>query len=187
MRRGPNGYAIERNTRYADHVGGFEETMKNLLGGKTLNGWTLRKIMAAHADYESATAAIASAQYASPEYAIVSGVKKGLIYARNPTYVAHTQRLGQHNFDERDDYIIITNFDFFFHDIREYLDPTGWQKGLHKPRRVFAQEQLNKTAVLTPDVLFATINAPGVIADTVFQALISVEDDVWNASQPVLP
>lgn len=185
MRRGPNGYAIERNTRYADHVGGFEETMKNLLGGKTLNGWTLRQIMAAHADYESATAAIASAQYASPEYAIVSGVKKGLIYARNPTYVAHTQRLGQHNFDERDDYIIITNFDFFWHDVREYFDPTGGSMGLNT-RRVVAQKRLNESSAITPDVLFEAINGKGTIADTIFQAIINVEKDVWNVSLPDL-
>lgn len=183
MRRGPNGYAIERNTRYADHVGGFDETMKHLVGGRTLNGWTLRKIMEAHADYESATAAIAQAQYASPEYAIVSGVKKGLIYARDPGYVAHTQTLGKHNFDERDDYIIITNFDFFWHDIREYFDPTGGSIGPNT-RRVVAQRRLNASSVLTPEVLFEAINGKGTIADTIFQAIINVEKDIWNVSLP---
>ena len=105
MRRGPNGYAIERNTRYADHVGGFEETMSNLLSGKTLNGWTLRKVLESEAEYEGAISAISTVRYASPEYAIVSGVKKGVIFSRNPTYVAHTQTLGKHNFEERSDYV----------------------------------------------------------------------------------
>jgi len=38
------GYAIERNTRYADHVGGFKEMLGYLLGGRQLNGWSLRKV-----------------------------------------------------------------------------------------------------------------------------------------------
>ena len=48
------------------------------------------------------------------EFNTAEGVKKGLIYARDPEYVAHTQTLGQPNFEERDDYIIITNWDFFW-------------------------------------------------------------------------
>ena len=28
-----DGWAIERNTRYADHAGGFEEVIANLVGG----------------------------------------------------------------------------------------------------------------------------------------------------------
>ena len=79
----------------------------------------------------SAAQAISTASYVSTEYAIVSGVKKGTIIAKDPDSVAHTQVLGQKggNFDERSDYIIITNFDFYFHDIREYFDPTGGKVG----------------------------------------------------------
>jgi len=60
-------------------------------------------------------------------YSIVSGVKKGVIFSKAPDSVAYTQTLGKvgGNFGEREDYIIITNFDFFYHDIREYFDPTG--------------------------------------------------------------
>ena len=121
MRKGPNGFAIERNTRYPDHKEGNEEMFKNLLDGRPLNGWTLRKVMENNADYEDAIAAISTSKYVSTEYAIVSGVKKGQIIARDPESVAHVQTLNQAggNFDERDDYIIITNFDFYFHDIRE--------------------------------------------------------------------
>lgn len=36
------------------------------------------------------------------------------------------------------------------------------------------------------EVLFSTINAEGVIADTVFQAIMSVEKDLWNVSKPDL-
>ena len=69
MRMGPDGYAIERNTRYPDHKDGNDQMFSNLVGGKELNGWQLRKIMEEHADYDSATAAIAAAPYVSTEYA----------------------------------------------------------------------------------------------------------------------
>jgi hypothetical protein len=77
-----------------------------------------------------------------------------------------------------------SNFDFFFHDIREMFDPTGGEIG--HPRRVVAQQFLNASAVLTPAILFEAINTHGVIADTVFQAIINVELNVWNVSQPDL-
>ena len=68
-------------------------------------------------------------RYISTEYAIVSGVQKGVILAKDPDTVAHTQTLGRPNWGQRDDYIIITNFDFYFHDIREQFDPTGGEEG----------------------------------------------------------
>jgi len=189
MRKGSNGYAIERNTRYPDHKEGNEDMFKNILDGRTLNGWTLRKVMENNAEYEDAVGAISKAPYVSTEYAIVSGVKKGVIIAKDPESVAHLQTLNQPggNYDERDDYIIITNFDFYFHDIREDFDPTGGGGGLDKPsRRVAAQRLLNASKVLTPDVLFDTINAKYVLADTIFQSIINVEKGIWNVSQPDL-
>jgi hypothetical protein len=68
--------------------------------------------------------------------------------------------------------------------IREYFDPTGGEVG--HPRRVAAQEFLNASAVLTPEVLFEAINHKGVIADTIFQAVMSIETGLWNVSQPDL-
>jgi len=113
----------------------------------------------------------------------VSGVKKGTILARNPDGVAKALVLGQSNFECRDDYIIITNFDFFYYDIREWFDPTGGKIG--RPRRIVAQRILNATQVLTPEVLFDVINTVGVIAtDTIFQAIINVEKGLWNVSLP---
>jgi len=55
--------------------------------------------------------------------------RKGVIFSKDPDTVAYTQTLNnpEGNFDEPNDYIIITNFDFFFHDFREYFDPTGGQ------------------------------------------------------------
>jgi len=54
------------------------------------------------------------------------------------------------------------------------------------PRRIAAQEILNATTVLTPEALFDTINHKGVIADTIFQAIMNVETGLWNVSQPDL-
>ncbi len=56
----------------------------------------------------------------------------------------------------------------------------------HPTRREVAQEILNASVPtgLTPDVLWDTINAQGVIADTVFQAIINIEKGIWNVSQP---
>ena len=56
---------------------------------------------------------------------------------------------------------------------------------MFKPRRVAAQKLLNAASgAITRDVLFDTINAPGVLADTIFQAVINVEHGIWNVSQP---
>jgi len=190
-RPGSNGYAIERNTRYTDHVGGNKEMLEHLLSRRDLNGWTLRKICETAETYEDAVQAITQTPYVSTEYAIVSGVKKGCILSKNPDSVAHVQTLGGANFEEPDDYIIMTNFDFFWKDVREYFDPTGTKPGgIFHPRRVLAQNILNATLdagnALTPEVLFSTINAPGVLADTIFQAVINVEKGIWNVSQPDL-
>jgi len=187
MRGGPDGYALERNTRFTDYAGGAREMFGHLLSGRPLNGWTLRQILTTEPTYGAAVAAIAAAPFVSTEYSIVSGVRKGTILAKSPDHVAHTQTLGRPNFEQRSDYIIMTNFDFYWHDAREWLDPSAGV-GLFKPRRIFAQRMLNATALgqLTPQVLFDVLNARGVIADTIFQAIMSVEKNLWNVSQPDL-
>lgn len=76
----------------------------NLIAGRDLNGWSLRKILETETEYEAAIEAIKAVPYASTEYAIVSGVRKGTIISRNPNGVAYEQVLGQPNVDERDDY-----------------------------------------------------------------------------------
>ena len=66
---------------------------------------------------------------------------------------------------------------------REWFDPTG-SKGIGHPRRIEAQKLLNGTSELTPEFLFSVIDAPGVFADTIFQAVMNVETGLWNVSQP---
>jgi len=188
-----NGWAIERNTRYADHKGGNAEMLNNLMSGsvkRPLTGWTLRKALETIPTYDAAVTHLSTAKYVATEYTILSGVKKGTILSRNPDGVAYVQTLGlpSGNYHERSDYIIITNFDFFWHDIREWFDPTGGG-GLGKPsRREAAQSVLNSTVLnkITPEVLFETLNHKDVLADTVFQAIINVELGIWNISQPDL-
>jgi len=183
---GPNGFAIETNTRYTDHRGGNEEMLHNLLVEKRpLNNWVVRKTLETAADYEAAVTALSTTKFVATQYAIVSGVKKGTILARNPDGVAKALVLGQDNFECRDDYIIITNFDYYFYDIREWFDPTGGKIG--RPRRIVAQRALNATqeGQLTPEILFNVINTLGVIAtDTIFQAIINIESGLWNVSLP---
>ena len=168
-------------------------------------------------------AALKAAPYASTEYSIISGVRKGTILSRDPDAVAFVQELGKPGGNPmcKDDYIMVTNFDYYCrfrakrkptsiardcgthrdlvrtrpslrssqracgpgHDIREWFDPTG-SKGIGHPRRIEAQKLLNSTSDLTPEFLFSVIDAPGVFADTIFQAVMNVETGLWNVSQP---
>jgi len=183
MKLGTNGFTFETNTRYLDHVGGNKQLLKNLFSEKRpLNGWTNRKILEMAADYEAAVADYSTAKYITTQYVIMAGAKKGTILARDPDGVAHRMVLGQENYDCRDDYIIVTNFDYYWHDIREWFDYTS-RIGLGHSRRVNAMKIMNSTATLTPEALFATINDDGVAAtDTIFQAVMSIDAGLWNVS-----
>ncbi len=65
------------------------------------------------------------------------------------------------------------------------MDPTGGH--ILNPRRIVAQRKLNASAAITPELLYETINTKGVLADTVFQAIMSVQAGLWNVSQPDNP
>ena len=179
----PGAYVVERNTRYPAHKGGNREMLTNLLGGVPLSGWTLRRMIESISTYDRALAEVESAHFVATEYVVMSGVRRGHIVARDPASVAHLSTLGQSA------YVIVTNFDYWWHDVREYLDPTGGHVGL--PRRVAAQRILNASLnaglALTPELMNATISADGVLADTIFQAVADVEVGLWAIAQPVLP
>eukprot|EP00418_Pyrodinium_bahamense_P082999 CAMPEP_0179052758 /NCGR_PEP_ID=MMETSP0796-20121207/21921_1 /TAXON_ID=73915 /ORGANISM="Pyrodinium bahamense, Strain pbaha01" /LENGTH=448 /DNA_ID=CAMNT_0020749331 /DNA_START=66 /DNA_END=1410 /DNA_ORIENTATION=+ len=187
MRRGPDGFAIEQNTRYTDHPGGDKDMLNNLFHEKRpLNGWVKRKVLETVASYKEAVEAMSTARFVAPEFIIMSGVRKGAILARSPDGVANRLVLGQPNYHCREDYIIATNFDFYWHDVREWFDYTS-RIGLGHSRRVAAQKLLNISDELTPQVLFATINDQGVLAiDTIFQAIMNVETGLWNVSLPAM-
>ena len=121
-------------------------------------------------------------QLTGPAYIFLSGVKQGTILTRSPSNLEHKLTLGID--DPR--YIITTNFDYWNHDIREYFDPTAGEIGT--PRRIAAERVLNSSKVLTPNVLFETINAKGVIANTfeftIMQGVMNVETGYFNVSGP---
>jgi len=189
MVKGKNGFAVETNTRYTDHPKGNDEMLKNLFSGRPLNGWSVRQILQEETEYEMAVDRLSKVPLVATNFLIVSGVKKGTILARDPDSLSHQVVLGQDNVGCREDYILVTNFDYWFHDRRELFDTTGnWPNGKlgQTPRRVAATKLLDGAPVITPDVLNSTINAENVIADTIFQAIINVEKGIWDVSQPVL-
>ena len=158
--------------------------LDNLLDGVPLSGWTLRRMIEDVSTYDEALAKVVeSAHFVATEYVLMSGVRRGDIVARDPASVAHLSTLGPSA------YVIVTNFDYWWHDVREYLDPTGGHLGL--PRRVAAERILNASLnaglALTPELMNATISADGVLADTIFQAVADVEVGLWAIAQPVLP
>lgn len=190
MRMGVDGWTYETNTRFPAKTGGNKEVVHNLLKEKRLlNGWVVRKTLETAENYDVAIKTISTTPWTAPMYCIMSGVKKGTILSRDPDGVAHQMVLGKSNFECRSDYIIMTNFDFYWHDIREWFDPTGGQgQGIGKPRRIAAQTVLNASSTLTAEVLWSAINTKGdMAADTIFQALMNVEHGVWNVSKPQLP
>jgi len=181
MRKGPNGYTIEINTRFTDHWGGNSEMIKNVFSNKrAISGWTKRKILENVDNYEDAVEALSTSLYSSTEYNIVSGVKKGTILARNPDGLAYQLPLT----DSAKKYIIMTNFDYIWGDVKEIFDPTGG-KGIFHPRRKPAEALLDNADAMTPELLFNVINDFEVMAkDTIFQVIMNVETGLWNASLP---
>jgi len=85
-----------------------------------------------------------------------------------------------------DRYIIVTNFDYWDHDIREYFDYTAGEIG--SPRRINAEKVLNNTNSITPEILYETLNTKGVIATssdaTIYQVIMNVETGYFNGSSP---
>jgi hypothetical protein len=181
MRKGSNGFSIEINTRFADHVGGYREYLHNLFTEKRpISGWTKRKILENHDNYEDAVEAFSNTPYPASEYNIVSGVKKGVVLARNPDGLAYKLPLNESS----KKYIIMTNFDYIWHDIKERFDPST-VKGMFHPRRKAAEKILDSAAVITPEVLSKVLNDDAVMAkDTIFQVILNVETGLWNASLP---
>jgi hypothetical protein len=181
LRKGPNGFGIEINTRFASHKGDFETYMHNLFTEKRpISGWTKRKILENVDNYEDAVDAFSNTPYVASEYNIVSGVKKGVVLARNPDGLAYKLPLNESS----KKYIIMTNFDYIWHDIREKFDPTT-VKGIFHPRRKEAEKILDHAKVITPELLFQVLNDDGVMAkETIFQVIMNVETGLWNASLP---
>eukprot|EP00929_Paragymnodinium_shiwhaense_P069708 TRINITY_DN3516_c0_g2_i1.p1 TRINITY_DN3516_c0_g2~~TRINITY_DN3516_c0_g2_i1.p1 ORF type:complete len:437 (+),score=103.79 TRINITY_DN3516_c0_g2_i1:65-1312(+) len=187
MKKGANGFTVEVNTRFPDHKGGDSEMLHNLLKEKRMpNGWVLRKILQNAKDYEEAVQLASTEKMIATMFVIMAGVKKGTILSRAPDGIVYKMTLGEPNYMCRDDYIIQTNFDFYWHDVKEFFDPTT-RKGMGHSRRKAAQKILNATSDITPEILYSTITDYDVQAkDTMFQAIMNVETGLWNVSLPSL-
>ena len=74
--------------------------------------------------YDEALAKVQSAHFVATEYVVV-GVRRGHIVARDPASVAHLSTLGPAA------YVIVTNFDYWWHDVREYFDPATGRRILN--------------------------------------------------------
>jgi len=181
MRKGPNGFTIEINTRFPDHWGGNSEMIKNVFTNKIApSGFSKRKILEDHDNYEDAVEAFSTTPYCATEYNIISGVKKGTILGRGADGLAYQLPLGESG----KKYIIMTNFDYIWGDIREIFDPTGGN-GIFHPRRKPAEDLLDNADSITSELLFNVINDFAVMAkDTIFQVIMDVETGLWNASLP---
>jgi len=180
MRRGDNGYTIEINTRFPSKQTGVHSLLQNLFVEKrTTSGWIKRKVLEEVNNFEDAVTAFSTHAYAAPEYNVISGNQKGVILARNPNDVYHTLTLGPNN----NDYIVITNMDYWDHDIKEWLDPTSIHFG--HSRRVGAQKLLNASSNINEDYLRKVMNDDEVVAkDTIFQAYMNVQKDTYKTELP---
>jgi len=180
IRRGKNGYTIEINTRYPPKEWNVKNLMRHLFEEKrTTSGWIKRKVLENIDNFEDAVTALSTRPFASSEFIIMSGVQKGVILARDPDDLYHQQTLGPN----KNDYIAITNFDFWDHDKKEWLDPTSIHFG--HSRRIGVERLLNKSDNINFDQLYATLNDDEVIAkDTIFQMLANVETDSYKTFLP---
>eukprot|EP00931_Biecheleriopsis_adriatica_P091848 TRINITY_DN6571_c0_g1_i1.p1 TRINITY_DN6571_c0_g1~~TRINITY_DN6571_c0_g1_i1.p1 ORF type:complete len:343 (+),score=58.58 TRINITY_DN6571_c0_g1_i1:268-1296(+) len=181
MRPGKDGYTMETNTRYLDHRGGNKEMLKNLFSEKrNLNGWSKRKIMETIDNYDDAVQAFSTTPFVATEYNIISGVKKGTVLAREPDGLAYQLPLNKSG----KGYVIMTNFDYIWHDWKEHFDPTS-VAGFGVSRRKAAEKILDSVDAITPQLLSAVLNDRRVMAvDTIFQAVMNVESGLWNVSLP---
>jgi hypothetical protein len=180
IRRGKNGYTIEINTRYPPKQTNIEHLMNHLFKEKrTTSGWVKRQVLENIDNFEDAVEAFSSKPYASTEFNIISGNQKGVILARDPDNLYHKQVLGPN----KNDYIIMTNFDFWDQDFKEWFDPTSIHFG--HSRRIGAETLLNKSSNINFDYLYKTMNDDEVIAkDTIFQMFANVEKDTYKTFLP---
>lgn len=180
MRPGKNGYTFEINTRFPPKEWGVERLMKLLFDEKRpVSGWIRRQVLQNIDNFEDAVQAFSTEPYAATEYNIISGVQKGVILARNPDDLYHKLILGPN----KNDHILITNFDYWDHDFRAHLDPTSIHFG--HSRREGAERILNASKNINFDQLYATMNSDEVIAkDTIYQAFMNVETNSFKTFLP---
>jgi len=174
----PGAFSLELNTRFASHVDGNEETIENYFEKKTpLASWEIRKLFEdpGLTSFDAFRENLETMNITATAFFVISGVKKGVIIAREAASVAHEIEIS----GKENDYIVITNFDYWNDDIRAFFDPSCQKPG--HPRRLEALAMLDSMKEITSDGMFATINSKGVFAkDTILQARFNVEKGYAN-------
>lgn len=185
IRRGPNGYSTEINTRWLDH--GVQAVMEHLFKEhREPSGWLVRKVMENNVNYEDAVQAMSNAKFASPLYILMSGVKKGVILAHDPDSLAYKLEFGKKR------YIIMTNYDYISPtkhksstvNSKAWLD-TVELNGFGQRQRLAADTIMNASKNVTAELLHQALNDKAVISsETIFQAIINVEKDMYKSTLP---
>jgi hypothetical protein len=176
VRRGKNGYSWQPNTRYFNEQHEGMMLMKNLyMERRDPGGWSARKVLTDTDNYDDALKAFSTMKLPSPEYIIMSGVKKGTILARDPDSLAYKMDI-----DEKHPYAVMTNFDYVNGDKKEWLQPTRVE-GLSP--RVRVQNLLDQNDEITPELLKNVLNDRDVLSKNVlYQAMINVEHDKYESA-----
>jgi hypothetical protein len=177
IRRGPNGYAYEYNTRFNDNMMDTQALMANLFFQKRpLSSWTIRKGFESNNTYESFLETVSKTPFPNKEYAIVSGVKKGAVIARDPEGIAYTMEI-----DDKNPFIVMTNFDYKIKDPKEWI-PKYREEGVSQRVRV---QKMLKGKQITPELLKKVLADQDVMADgTIYSSLINVEHNSFQSSLP---
>lgn len=116
-------FSVEINTRFSSYLGQNGNTLANLVLRRTeLAAWAIRKSLENDATFEEGVETLSTVPFTAPIYLTIGGVRQGTILARNPDGVAHQLVLGD---QENPRYIVITNFDYWNDDWREWFDPTA--------------------------------------------------------------
>merc|ERR1719183_449789 len=114
------------------------EQAKNLFQEKRpIASWSARKILETIDNYEGAVNAFSTTPYPSPQFDIISGVKKGAILARNPDGLAYKLDLGNHR------QITVTNFDQIVDGVGIADSRPGFNGGLGQSRQAAAGKILD--------------------------------------------
>jgi hypothetical protein len=112
--------------------------------------WKIRKTLENVQTYEEGVQTLSTELFTSPIYLIISGVRKGTILAREPASLAHQLVLGV----DSPVYIVMTNFDYWNNDWREYFDPTA---DFYR-RRIGVMKALDGLDYVSEEILFETLN-----------------------------
>lgn len=178
MRQGSNGFAIEVNDRFLPN--GLRTVFAHLLKEKRKpSGWIHRHILENVDNYEDAVKALSSIPYPSPQFTLVSGVKKGVILARDPDGLAYKRELGD------EPYLLVTNTDGKIGNTSQAWLDTVTSNKFGDDRKLAAERIMSGSKVITPELLQRAISDDAVAGNlTVLSAVMNVERGIYSTILP---